>query len=118
MENKKLKYYHIRANVFWVGMIVITLVFAVLIVSILKTDNVADQSAGQDEIAEKKYVEFGHIKSELKNVKECYLCGNSAKSLMGYFRKFDTIGVIGLNEWYVVDLHLKKYDGEGNVEAD
>ena len=59
------------------------------------------------------------IKSELKNNRECYLCGNSDRSLMGYYRKFDTIGLISLNDWYVVDFGLQEYDEQGNpVKSD
>lgn len=31
---------------------------------------------------------------------------------MGYYRKFDTIGVIVLSDWYVVDLDLHESDGQ------
>ena len=33
---------------------------------------------------------------------------------MDYYRKFDTIGIIGLNQWHILDLRLKEYDSEGN----
>lgn len=33
---------------------------------------------------------------------------------MGYYRKFDTISLISLNDWYVLDFPLKNYDSEGN----
>lgn len=52
------------------------------------------------------------------DVEQCYLCGNSRESLMGYYRKFDTVGLISLNDWYVVDFPLKVYDENGNeIEA-
>lgn len=35
---------------------------------------------------------------------ECYLCGNNSESLIGYYRKNSKIGVISLNDWYVLDL--------------
>lgn len=119
MEDKKeAKYYCIRASVFWIGFIVAVLLFAILIISILKPGDTISEQTDQNERVEKEHMEFGSIQSELKNEEECYLCGNSERSLMGYYRKFDTIGVIGLNEWYVLDLRLKKYDGKGNVETD
>ena len=37
---------------------------------------------------------------------------------MGYYRKFDTVGIVELNEWYVLDLRLKEYDSEGNPTED
>ena len=33
---------------------------------------------------------------------------------MSYFRNFDTIGLISLNDWYVIDFPLKNYDENGN----
>jgi len=59
-------------------------------------------------------ISFTEMKSKLINKKECYLCGSSDRSLMDYYRKFDTVGVISLNDWYVLDLKLKSYDEEGN----
>ena len=71
-----------------------------------------------NEYVETTHMEYGHIDSKLENADECYLCGNSSRSLMGYYRKFDTVGVIGLNEWYVLDLRLKEYDSDGNPTND
>ena len=33
---------------------------------------------------------------------------------MDYYRKFDTVGLISLNDWYVLDFQLKAYDENGN----
>ncbi len=81
--------------------------FTVNIMATNRNDNM-------DEYVKKTHMEYGHIDSRLENADECYLCGNSSRSLMGYYRKFDTVGVIGLNEWYVLDLRLKEYDSDGN----
>ena len=32
---------------------------------------------------------------------------------MEYYRKFDTIGLISLNDWYIIDFPLKNYDENG-----
>jgi len=42
------------------------------------------------------------------------LCGDSNQSFVGYYRKFDKIGVISLNDWYVLPFQLKNYDEQGN----
>lgn len=53
--------------------------------------------------------------SDLQEVEQCYLCGNSNRSLVGYYRNFDTIGLISLNDWYVWDFKLGNYEeGEEN----
>lgn len=111
-EKREVGYYHIRVSVFWIAV--------VIIVSLaLLVGNVISKAGREDKrMVQTEYMEYGSIKSTLKKEDECYLCGNSAQSLMGYYRKFDTIGVIGLNEWHVLDLGVKKYDSEGNLETE
>lgn len=55
--------------------------------------------------------------SKLKNQKECLLCGENSKSLIGYFRKFDDIGIISVNDWYVLGLKVRNYDEHGNLKG-
>ena len=53
------------------------------------------------------------VKSKLGDVKKCWLCGDSNRSLMGYFRKFDDLGIICVNNWYVLDLKVhSREEGE------
>jgi len=105
-ENEEGKrYYKIPKNGFWIGLCMMLAVIAGLgTLLILKA-----------EIKAKTYrTEHETLVSTLENVDACYLCGLNERSLMGYYRKFDTLGVIGLNEWYVIDLRLKEYDSKGN----
>lgn len=100
-------YYKIRKETFWqivAWTIIITLGTVLLFQLRIKHNN-------RGEYIE---IEYQHLKSKLNNIEECCLCGNNAQSLMGYYRKFDTIGVISLNDWYVIDLRLKNYDSQGN----
>lgn len=55
------------------------------------------------------------LKSKLKNTEKCWLCGYDNRSLMAYFRKFDYIGIICTNNWYVLDFKVRNYDEEGNL---
>lgn len=59
-------------------------------------------------------VTYEGIQSTLEDQGACYLCGSSDYSLVDYYRKFDTIGVISLNDWYVLDFRLKCQDENGN----
>ncbi|MDO4275110.1 MAG: hypothetical protein Q4D16_15685 [Eubacteriales bacterium] len=52
-------------------------------------------------------------KSKLKDVKKCWLCGNDNRSLMGYFRKFDGLGIICVNNWYVLDMRIRNQGDNG-----
>lgn len=104
------KYYKICTSVFWMIIVAVS-VFSILIFKV-------SSYVGQEtELEEQKILEragYGTINSQLLNGSECYLCGNSSSSLMGYYRKFDTVGIIGLNEGYILDLRLKEYDENGN----
>lgn len=35
------------------------------------------------------------------------VCGFSMSGLVDYYRQFNTIGLISLNDWYVLEFHLK-----------
>ena len=47
--------------------------------------------------------------------KQCWLCGSDERSMMDYFRKFDDLGVICTNHWYVMDMHIRNHDEDGNL---
>ena len=79
--------------------------------------NAADEVLG-DEYKESYEIEYGSLESKLEDVEECYLCGNADRSLMRYYRKFDTVEIIGLNEWCVIDFRLKAHDKDGNEIQD
>ena len=117
-EEKNIKYYRIRASVFWTAIIVTGLLFSVIICALFKSENTNAADTNSAEHIETMHMEYGSISSKLKNTEECYLCGSHANSLMGYYRKFDTVGIIGLNQWYVLDLRLQAYDENGNKIED
>ncbi len=56
--------------------------------------------------------------STLSDPAECYLCGNHNRSLMSMFRGRDDLGVICVNDWYVMDLQIRNLDGMGGGGAD
>ena len=51
--------------------------------------------------------------SALDDLAECYLCGNHNRSLMSMFRGRDDLGVICVNDWYVMDMQIRNLDGMG-----
>ncbi len=51
--------------------------------------------------------------STLSDPAECYLCGNHNRSLMSMFRGRDDLGVICVNDWYVMDMQIRNLDGMG-----
>lgn len=47
---------------------------------------------------------------------DCALCGKRSDSLMGYYRRFDSIGVICLNKWGISDSQVRRYDENSGKE--
>lgn len=47
------------------------------------------------------------LQPELEDAEKCMLCGNNNRSLMGYYRKMDTMGIVSLNNWQILELRLK-----------
>lgn len=107
MSGKEKQYYEIRKRHLW---IVIGVMLSIIVITYFRQDlfEIWQRKQGREDVI------YEGIKSVLDDNGECYLCGNSERSLMGYYRKFDTIGLISLNDWYVVDFDLKKYDEQGN----
>ena len=56
------------------------------------------------------------VKSTLDNKEECCLCGSNSRSLMGMYRGKDDLGIISLNNWYVLDMGAGK-DADGIVDG-
>ena len=52
------------------------------------------------------------VKSTLDNKEECCLCGSNSRSLMGMYRGKDDLGIISLNNWYVLDMGVGKAEDE------
>ena len=68
-RKKEPKYYRIRASVFWSVVIVVIIVCIYLGGEWNYVNNTS-------ETVETDWVEYGTIVSQLKNIEECYLCGN------------------------------------------
>jgi len=107
MSGKEMQYYKIRKSHLWIA---IGIMFSLIVITYFRHDlfETWQHKQGREDVT------YEGIESEIKNNRECYLCGNSDQSLMGYYRKFDTIGLISLNDWYVVDFGLQEYDEQGN----
>lgn len=107
MSGKEKQYYEIRKHHLWIG---VGIMLSLIVITYFRQNLFETWQRKQG----RADVTYEGIKSVLKDNDECYLCGNSDRSLMGYYRKFDTIGLISLNDWYVVDFGLKEYDEQGN----
>ena len=72
-------YYKIRKKTFWQIVVwVVIIMFGISLLSQIKPKG--------DNRGERIEIDYQHLKSKLDNVDECCLCGNNARSLMGYYR--------------------------------
>lgn len=60
--------------------------------------------------------EFSAGRNEIDVPNDCALCGSRWDSLMGYYRRFDSIGVICINSWGISDSQVRCYDEDTGKE--
>ena len=97
------RYYHIRATVFWLAIGL----FVLLLLGAYFKDELYEKwlrSGGMEDVT------FQGLTCALEDKGSCYLCGSSDYSLVDLFRKSGRIGVISLNDWYVLEFHIKSRD--------
>lgn len=105
-ETSGKKYYRIRTWFFWLlagGMIL-------LLLGVYFKEELYEKwikSGGMEDVTYEG-------KSRLEDTGACYLCGSSNYSMVDYYRKSDTIGLLSLNDWYVLDFRLKCHDENRN----
>lgn len=111
---KEKRYYQIRIDYFWLSILAVIIVISIIIAYYASAHEQTSSKPVSTKHRADIDVTFDDLRSSLENTSECYLCGNAEESLMRYFRNFDTIGLISLNDWYVIDFPLKNYDENGN----
>ena len=100
---QKGKYYRMRKELVWgAGILAALLLF---FTAFGKMKDTADMLQ-QEEFTSMEYKELPAVQSELSDSEGCYLCGTAKESLMGYFRQFDDLGIISVNQWYVLDFGI------------
>ena len=111
MWKGKEKYYQIRKELVWgAGLLIACLLLMLLQGMIREMPTIRDEQAKVNLSTERK--ELPKVQSELADKGECYLCGSADESLMKYFRNFDDLGVICVNQWYVLDMGILPHEGK------
>lgn len=113
MHKNNKKYYHIRADIFWY--IILLAISFIIGYAIHQYHSIFSTHSEKTDIPEERIERtFDDLQSNLEDISTCYLCGSSDYSMMDYYRKFDTVGLISLNDWHVLNFQLKAYDEKGN----
>lgn len=67
----------------------------------------------QDNGVEEKEEFQIEVESKIEQ-KECFLCGDADDSLMGYYSKKESIGIVHLNSLYISETRVRDFDDDGN----
>lgn len=99
MSGKEKQYYEIKKSHLWIG---VGIMLSIIVITYFRQDlfDIWQRKQGRENVT------YEGIKSVLEDNTECYLCGNSDRSLMGYYRKFDTLGLILLNDMASINVSL------------
>ena len=105
---KNGKYYQIRKELIWgMGLLAVFIACTGVFGAVERW-----RESPTDQVSTERKV-LPEIQSELADPEGCYLCGTAPESLMGYFRQFDDLGVICVNQWYVLDMGILGQDMSG-----
>lgn len=53
--------------------------------------------------------------SSLEKAEECRLCGSADGSIRSMFRDYEDLGILCINEWYVLDMQVRNHDENGKL---
>lgn len=117
LKHRKITYYHVRAEWLWGGIFCLLLLSGIGIweFGLLTRQQEPPSVEGQLRVE----VTYDDWRSELTDTSQCLLCGETAQMQMDA-RKSDTIGLLFLNDWIIVDFPLKASasEGEGSAGSD
>lgn len=107
----KASYYLVRIEIIW-GMALLLIVSVVLLIYSYR---------GKCEYVGKEgeHLNYEHkiqppVESGLSNIAECYLCGHNRRSLIGHYRGNDDLGIICINQWYIVGLGVHSFEEQND----
>ena len=55
--------------------------------------------------------------TKLTDQEECALCGSRKESMTGMFSGKDAIGIISVNDWYIMDLKIKRCGNRASADC-
>lgn len=67
----------------------------------------------QEETRRWEFVTPEPAESHLKDKKKCWMCGNDDRSLIDLFRGSDDLGILCVNNWYVLAMNIRSLDKDG-----
>ena len=104
------KYIRIRKDILCKIIISIVLIILAGLLVFQIHNRIEEKKANEYTPVEYVDITYEDLKSKVTDKEDCFICGSPEMSLMPYYRKFDTLGIISLNDCYGIDLGLKAYD--------
>ena len=112
------KYIRIRKDILWKGIAVLVIIILASMLVYQLMGRIDKNDASDYTSVEYIDITYEDLKSKVTDKEDCFICGSPEMSLMPYYRKFDTIGILSMNDCYVIDLGLKEYDEVGKEITD
>ena len=112
------KYIRIRKDILCKIIISIVIIILAGLLVFQIHNRIEEKKANEYTPVEYVDITYEDLKSKVIDKEDCFICGSPEMSLMPYYRKFDTLGIISLNDCYVIDLGLKAYDEVGKEMSD
>lgn len=81
-----------------------------VLVGIVFPKQVIGNFIAQEKNSKWEFVTPEPAESHLKDKKKCWMCGNDDRSLMGAFRGSDDLGILCVNNWYVLAMNIRNLD--------
>lgn len=110
----KASYYLVRIEIIW-GMTLLLIASVVLLIFSYRRQ--CEYVEKEDENVAYEYKIQPSVESGLSDIEGCYLCGQNRKSLIGYYCGNDDLGIICINQWYIVGLGIRGFEEQSDFNG-
>lgn len=88
-------------------------ILLLFLVGIILTGCSQSYAKAKSKISTDTKVNKPNVQSKVEK-EDCCICGDNERSLMPYYRRMDSIGVVCLNTMYISNTDVRTYDDDGN----
>lgn len=107
LKEDRRKYYLIRVEIVWIAMgIFIACMAFLFFLQCSRGENVKREVTRADV----KHKIQEPVESGLRDTAGCYLCGTNKRSLMKHYQGTDDLGIICINQWYILALGIRNFE--------
>ena len=111
LKQGKVSYYLVRIEIIW-GMAFLLVVFVISLIFLYHSRCEYAEKEGK-KVAYEYKIQCS-VESGLSDIAECYLCGKNRRSMIGHYRGNDDLGIICINQWYIVGLGIRGFEEQSD----